>query len=126
MAESMMDSLVRRIGRPVAGAEALLRFEGDPYAGGGPGAVPTLWLARARLMLALTDPTNVTGVRACREQTMAALRAVLTLGTPTGMLPEMSGPGPGEMWAVPHAWCMASFITTAVLLDKLPSAEAGA
>ena len=119
MAAAMIDSLRRRICRPVAGAEALVRFEGDCYAGGGTGVVPTLWLARALLCLALTDRGNLAGREACRARATASLRAVLSLGAPTGMLPEMTGPGPGEMWAVPHAWSMASFVLTAVMLDQL-------
>ena len=119
MAATLVDNLVRRLCRPVGGADALLRFEGDPYAGGGSGVVPTLWLVRALLGLALTDRENVAGGEACRKRAAASLRAVLSLGTPTGMLPEMTGPGPGQMWAVPHAWSMASFVLAAAMLDQL-------
>ncbi len=109
----MVDALVRRTGRTVGGAEMLLRYEGDQYAGGGPSAVTTLWLARALLQLALTEPENETAREVCGTRAEASLRAVLAHGTPTGLLPEMIGPGPGEMWAVPHAWSTASFVDAA-------------
>jgi GH15 family glucan-1,4-alpha-glucosidase len=118
MAAAMIDALGRRLGRVVAGGEMLLRFEGDTYAGGGPGITPTLWLVRALLCLAATD-RDAEGLEACRSRAAASLCAVLSLGTPTGMLPEMAGPGPGELWAVPHAWSMASFVEAVVRLGEL-------
>lgn len=117
-AAALIDALGRRLGRVVAGGELLLRFEGDSYAGGGPGITPTLWLVRALLALAARD-RDAAGVEACRSRAIASLRAVLSLGTPTGMLPEMVGPGPGELWAVPHAWSMASLVEAVVRLDEL-------
>jgi len=119
MATTMVDALVRRAGCTAGGAEMLLRYEGDQYAGGGPGAVSTLWLARALLCLALTEPENEEARAVCQARAEASMRAVLACGTPTGLLPEMTGPGKGELWAVPHAWSMASFVHTAVLLHRL-------
>ena len=48
------------------------------------------------------------------------MRAVLRAGTSTGLLPEMMGSGPGSHWAAPHAWTMAAFVMTCLLLDRLP------
>ena len=97
----------------------LVRYEGDQYTGGGPSAVTTLWLARALLRLALTEPENERAREVCRARAEASMRAVLAHGTPTGLLPEMIGPGPGEMWAVPHAWSTASFVEAVLLLHQL-------
>ncbi len=119
VATTLVDALTRRLGRTSHGGEVLLRYEGDQYAGGGPGVVPTLWLARALLCLALTERENREAQEVCRARAEASLRAVLSLGTATGMLPEMTGPNPGDMWAVPHAWSMASFVYTAGLLHQL-------
>jgi len=118
--------VARRLARPPNGAEALLRFEGDTYAGGGPSALTTLWLARALLCLALSSQEDRTAAASYRSRAVACMRAVLSAGTPTGLLPEMMGAGPGSYWAAPHAWTMASFILAALALDRLPAdPEAG-
>jgi oligosaccharide amylase len=129
MVRALVPSLVRRAGRQFRGADALCRFEGDQYAGGGPSAVSTLWLARALLELALTSEDEPAALAAYRDQAVATMRAALASGTPTGLLPEMMGPTPGTYWAVPHAWATASFAMAALSLSRLaagPGAQAPA
>jgi oligosaccharide amylase len=120
IAVALVEGLVRRLGRPSDGAETLLRFEGDTYAGGGPGALTTIWLGRVLLQLALTCRDDPQAMAKYRSRAVACMRAVLGAGTPTGLLPEMMGRGPGSHWAVPHAWTMASFVMACLLLDQLP------
>ncbi len=121
MARTCVEELVRRLGERVNGADALRRFEGDQYAGGGPGALTTIWLARVLLKLSLAYRGQAERARAYHSRAVACLRAVLAAGTSTGLLPEMMGPGPGGHWAAPHAWTMANFVLAALLLDGLPS-----
>jgi oligosaccharide amylase len=121
IAAATVEGLVRRLARPADSAETLLRFEGDTYAGGGPGALTTIWLARTFLRLALASKGDVEAVASYRRRAVASMRAVLRAGTSTGLLPEMMGGGPGGHWAVPHAWTMASFIMACLLLDRLPA-----
>ncbi len=124
IASTTVEGLGGRLCRASDGAEVLLRFEGDSYAGGGPGAVTTLWLARSLLRLALAYQDDREAVRSYRARAVASMRAVLRAGTSTGLLPEMMGGGPGDHWAVPHAWTMASFVAACLLLDQLaPYAE---
>ena len=108
MATTMVDA---RCGAPAHRPEArktLVRDQGDQYTGGGPSAVTTLWLARALLRLALTEPENE---RAREGVSGAAWRPpCVWCGAwypDTGRPPEMIGPAPGEMWAVPHVWSTA-------------------
>ena len=119
IARRSVDSLIQSLGRPVGEGRALARFEGDQYAGGGPGAVTTLWLARALLRLALTAGGDEQAASQYRAEAVGCMRAVLQAGTSTGLLPEMMGAAPGSPWAVPHAWTMASFVRAALLLDRL-------
>jgi len=117
VARTCVEALVRRLGRPLGGAEVLRRFDGDQYAGGGPGALTTMWLVRVFLELARAlrdDPAAAQGYRA---RALASMRAVLAAGTATGLLPEMMGAGPGAYWAVPHTWTMGSFVLASLLLD---------
>ncbi len=116
MARELVAGLVRRLGRWVDGAETLLRFEGDSYAGGSPSTVTTLWLARALLALAGVRGADQQAAADCRARAMASMRIVIAYGTPTGLLPEVMGHRPGDYWAVPHAWAMASFVTAAIAL----------
>ena len=120
IAATCVDGIARRLGMGVDGAEALLRFEGDGYAGGGPGALATLWYARALLRLALAPGVDPEKAAAYRARAVASMRAVLRAGTSTGLLPEMMGSGPGSHWAAPHAWTMAAFVMACLLLDELP------
>jgi oligosaccharide amylase len=120
IASAAVQGLARRLCRDSDGAEVVLRFEGDAYAGGGPGALTTLWFARALLKLAFACPNDRDAARAYRARAVASMRAVLRAGTATGLLPEMMGGGPGGRWAVPHAWTMASFVAACLLLDRLP------
>jgi GH15 family glucan-1,4-alpha-glucosidase len=120
IAGAAVEGLVKRLAQPSDGAELLLRFEGDTYAGGGPGALTTLWLARALLRLALVCQDGRDAVSSYRARAVASMRAVLHAGTATGLLPEMMGGSPGAHWAVPHAWTMASFVAACLLLDRLP------
>jgi len=120
IARTAVEGLVRVLSRPTDGAEALLRFESDTYAGGGPAAVTTLWLARALLRIALAEHGDQRAVAAYRARAVASMRAVLRTGTSTGLLPEMMGRTPDARWAVPHAWTMASFVAACLLLDRLP------
>jgi oligosaccharide amylase len=146
MARALVPALIQRVGGKVDRAEAgsgvpapsaalmagpsagsgqaLQRFEGDQYAGGGPSAVTTLWLARVLLRLALASPEDAGARASYRAQAVATMRAALASGTSTGLLPEMMGPRPGTYWAVPHAWATASFVMAALSLDRL-SAEGG-
>ena len=119
IARRSVDSLIESLGRPVGEGRALARFEGDQYAGGGPGAVTTLWLARALLRLALTAGGDEQTASRYRAEAVLSMRTVLQAGTSTGLLPEMMGAAPGSPWAVPHAWTMASFVRAALLLDRL-------
>jgi GH15 family glucan-1,4-alpha-glucosidase len=121
IASKTVDNLARRLARPVDNAEAMLRFEGDGYAGGGPGALTTLWFARAWLCLAGAPGTTAEVSTAYRARAVASMRAVLGAGTSTGLLPEMMGTGPESHWAVPHAWTMAAFVLACLLLDRLPA-----
>jgi len=125
MARTLVPTLIEHVGRESHGADALSRFEGDQYAGGGPGAVTTLWLARVLLALALACRDDAAALGRYREQAVAAMRAVLASGTATGLLPEMMGPSPGTYWAVPHAWATASFAQAALSLDRLSELLAG-
>lgn len=123
MAHSLVEGLVDGLHREDDGAETLLRFEGDRYAGGGPGALTTLWLARVLLRLAETEEPASEQAASYRRRAVASMRAVLRAGTATGLLPEMMGGGPGGHWAVPHGWTMASFVGACLLLDQLPTPE---
>jgi len=116
---ALVEGLVRRIGAESNGGETLYRFERDQYAGAGPSAVATLWLARVMLELAAAGKEDEQMAAAYRERAVASMRAVLAAGTSTGLLPEMMGPAPGSHWAVPHGWAMASFAMAALLLDRL-------
>jgi glucoamylase len=120
IAATCVDGIARRLGTDVDGAEAVLRFEGDGYAGGGPGALTTLWYARALLRLALAPGMDPEKAASYRARAVASMRAVLRAGTSTGLLPEMMGSGPGSHWAAPHAWTMAAFVMACLLLDRLP------
>ncbi len=119
MAELSLDTIARKLGKDVGGGETVLRFEGDGYAGGGPGALTTLWFARGLLRLALSPGTDPETAAAYRARAVASMRAVLRAGTPTGLLPEMMGSGPGSHWAAPHAWTMAAFVMACLLLHRL-------
>ena len=119
LVEALVEGLVRRIGGEHNGGETLYRFERDQYAGAGPSAVSTLWLARVMLEMALDGRRDERMMAAYRERAAASMRAVLAAGTSTGLLPEMMGPAPGSHWAVPHGWAMASFAMATLLLDRL-------
>jgi len=119
MVRTFVETLMRRAGENTSRGETLRRFEGDQYAGGGPSAVSTLWLARVLLSIALACQDDEATTGAYRARAVSAMRAVLEAGTSTGLLPEMMGPAPGSHWAVPHAWAMASFAMAAVSLDRL-------
>jgi oligosaccharide amylase len=125
MARELVAGLVRRLGRWVDGAETLRRFEGDAYAGGAASAVTTLWLARALLALAHAWGADQQAAGDYRARAIASMRAVIAHGTPTGLLPEVMGRRPGDYWAVPHAWAMASFVTAAVALNTIPPGRTG-
>ena len=118
----LVEGLERRLGVKSDGGEAWYRFEGDQYAGAGPSAVSTLWLARVLLELAITGQGGGEA-EAYRERAVACMRAALAGGTTTGLLPEMMGVAPGSHWAVPHAWAMASFAMAAMLLDRLGAGQ---
>ena len=115
-----VEGLVRRLGVKIGDAEALRRFDGDQYAGGGPGALTTIWLARVLLRLSLAYREDAEMARAYRTRAIASMRAVLASGTPTGLLPEMMGTQPGVHWAAPHAWTMCNFVHACLVLDELP------
>jgi len=119
-----LTGLLRRLGTRVRGGEALRRFETDQYAGGGPGALTTVWMARVMLRLSGAYRDQPELARGYRERALASMRAVLASGTSTQLLPEMMGVMPGAHWAVPHAWTMANFILTCLLLDELTRAQA--
>ncbi len=119
MAGRCLESLARELARHADGAETILRFSNDGYAGGGPGALTTLWFARGLLRLALAPGTDSATRAGYRARAVASMRAVLQAGTSTGLLPEMMGSGPGSHWAAPHAWTMAAFIMACLLLDRL-------
>jgi oligosaccharide amylase len=119
MARTCVEGLVRRLGKRMGGGETLRRFDGDQYAGGGPGALTTLWLARACLRLSLAYGGEARTALAYRQRAVASMRAVLAAGTSAGLLPEMMGASPGGRWAVPHAWTTASFVLAALALDEL-------
>jgi GH15 family glucan-1,4-alpha-glucosidase len=123
IARKAIEALAKRLARPADGAETLLRFEGDQYAGGGPSALATVWFARSLLGLALAPGVTEAEANSYRDRAVASLRAVLRSGTTTGLLPEMMGPGPGGRWAVPHAWTMASFVSACLLMDRLARPE---
>jgi len=122
-ARKMVAGLAGRLARPAYGAEAMLRFEGDEYAGGGPSALATVWFARSLLRLALAPGTPQEEANSHRDRAVASLRAVLRSGTTTGLLPEMMGPGPGGHWAVPHAWTTGGFVAACLLLDQLAHSD---
>jgi GH15 family glucan-1,4-alpha-glucosidase len=121
MMESMVETLVERLGVPLSGGIAILRFEGDRYVGGSAGGVNTLWLARVLLRLALhyqfsSDPARAA---AYRDRAVQAMRVVRSRATVTGLLPELIGRADTESgWAAPHGWCMAAFIQCVRLLDR--------
>ncbi len=121
IASSAVEDLVQRLSQPSDGAELLLRFERDDYAGGGPGALTTLWLARALLRLAVACRDDRQRASSYRARAVSSMRAVLDAGTSTGLLPEMMGGGTGGHWAVPHAWTMASFVAACLLLERVPA-----
>ena len=123
IARSAVEALVKELGQEVGGAETLRRFRGDEYAGGGPAALTTTWLARVMLRLALAYREEGEVSRAYGARAAASMRAVLAAGTSTGLLPELMGSAPGGHWAVPHAWTMANFVRAALLLDRLLAAR---
>ncbi len=119
IARKTVETITGRLGREAYGGEALLRFQGDQYAGGGPSALATVWLAQALLLLALAPSTSSADADTYRERATGALRSVLRSGATTGLLPEMMGPGPGGHWAIPHAWTMGGFVRACLLLEQL-------
>jgi GH15 family glucan-1,4-alpha-glucosidase len=120
IARACVEGLVRRLGVKIGDAEALRRFDGDGYAGGGPGALTTIWLARVFLRLSLACRQDLEVALAYRTRAIATMRAVLASGTQTGLLPEMMGAQPGARWAVPHAWTMCNFVLACLMLDESP------
>ncbi len=120
IARGCVEGLVRRLAVKIGDAEVLRRFDGDGYAGGGPGALTSIWLARVFLRLSLAFRQDPETALAYRTRAIATMRAVLASGTETGLLPEMMGAQPGAHWAVPHAWTMCSFVLACLLLDELP------
>ena len=121
IAHRCVNALVQTLGVRFGEAETLRRFDGDGYAGGGPGALTTIWLARVLLRLSLTCEPGSEQAAAYRTRAVAAMRAVLAAGTSTGLLPEMMGAHPGAHWAVPHAWTMCNFVLACLLLNELPA-----
>jgi oligosaccharide amylase len=114
----MIEDLLEHLSAPVHGGTGLRRFERDPYLGGVPGCVNTLWLARVLLRLALADAgADGASADALRTRALEFLGAAAASATPTGLLPEMITEHGG--WAVPHAWAAASWIVNMHLLDRL-------
>lgn len=118
MARRAVEVIAEKLRVSAYGGAALLRFEGDSYAGGGPSAVATIWFAQALLCLASAPGTDRGTAKDFREQARECLRTALRSGTTTGLLPEMMGTGPGAHWAAPHAWAMGAFAKACLLLSR--------
>jgi GH15 family glucan-1,4-alpha-glucosidase len=104
LAQRILEIIEEKLCVPAYGGRALLRFEHDNYAGGGPSAVATIWHAQALLTLGATSGVEAETAQSYRTRAEECLRTVLRSGTATGLLPEMMGAEPGGHWAVPHAW----------------------
>jgi len=121
MAEAMVGVIEARLGVSLADGPAIRRYEGDTYMGGMPGGVNTLWLARVLLRLALAEcHRNHSRALQYYHRAQEYVRVVMRRATPTGLLPELINPTPGQPgWAQPHGWAMASYLDCLWLLDRL-------
>jgi len=109
LAIETVDGISRDLRSDVKGGQAILRFAGESYMGGGQGCVNTLWLALCRIRLAATAGT----AEQRNEQLQLALadiRIVLANTSPTGQLPELIPKMDFDYWAAPHGWACALLI----------------
>jgi glucoamylase len=93
-----IDAIERRLRAPDGG---LYRYEGDPYIGGNPWVLTTLWLGLVRRAPGADEPA-------------AGLDYALRAATSTGLLPEQVDAATGEpAWIVPLTWSHAMFVLAA-------------
>jgi oligosaccharide amylase len=109
----LADTIERKLTSPRVGG--IKRYENDPYIGGNPWILTTLWLAHYR--------TAVGQYEAARELLDWAVRH----RTETGLLPEQVDKDTGApAWIVPLTWSHAMFVLAVDMLaaaGQLPAGE---
>ncbi len=121
LAAQTVDGVASDLRSGVRGGEAILRFQGESYMGGGPGCVNTLWLALCRLRLAATA-ANERERGEQRERALAHVRVALANTSPTGQLPELIPKIQFAYWAAPHALACAMLIEVVTALRGIEPA----
>ncbi|MBN2982144.1 glycoside hydrolase family 15 protein [Cohnella algarum] len=100
------DAIERKLTSPVVGG--IKRYENDPYIGGNPWILTTLWLAHYRTEIGQY------------EEARKLLRWAIDHRTETGLLPEQVDKASGApAWIVPLTWSHAMFV---LAVDKLAAA----
>jgi oligosaccharide amylase len=119
--EQMVATIRQRLTKHLPTGDAIIRHEYDDYVDGCAGGVNTLWIARVILRLAIKlKKTNPEKSKQYRDDAVKYMRTVITRGTTTGLLPELIGGSPTTpLWAVPHGWAMASYLTCCRLLSEV-------
>ncbi len=120
MIENIIYTIRTRLTKFLPTGEAIIRHEYDDYVDGCAGGVNTLWIARVMLRLAIKlKKSNHEKAEQYRIDAVKYMRTVISRGTTTGLLPELIGGSPTTpLWAVPHGWAMASYLTCCRLLDE--------
>jgi len=125
LALATLEGISANLRSEVKAGSAILRVQSESYMGGGPGCVNTLWLALARLRVAIT----ATDPQERREQgarSLADIRVALANTSPTGQLPELIPKISSEYWAAPHAWACSLLIEAGLALRRLDPEKATA
>ncbi len=116
-AQQTVDDVCQNLAVPVKGGQAILRFEGESYMGGGPGCVNTLWAALCLLRLAGASDAQQRGQQIERARTL--MDVALANTNPTGQLPELIPNIHFDYWAAPHGWASALLIECVLELNSL-------
>lgn len=91
----------------VPGVGGILRYEGDPYVGGNPWILTTLWLAQYRIRTGQLDEAR------------KLIDWALAHRTRCGLLPEQVDRESGETaWVVPLTWSHAMFVLAVWMLAE--------
>lgn len=109
LAIETIDGISQDLRSEVKGGQAILRFSGESYMGGGPGCVNTLWLALCRIRLAATATTAEQRTEQL-QLALADIRIALANTSPTGQLPELIPKMDFDYWAAPHGWACSLLI----------------
>lgn len=97
----------------VPGVGGIKRYEDDPYIGGNPWILTTLWLAQYRIAIGELDSAR------------KLLQWAIDHRTPTGLLPEQIDKTTGDTaWVVPLTWSHAMFVLTVTQLAEAVNAKA--